>query len=316
MSPVHYQDLDHGITVIDAEIQRPGLAACYLIREGDRAAFVEAGTAHSVPGLLQVLEEKGIGRDQVDYVIPTHVHLDHAGGVGVLMEQLPQARLVIHPRGARHMIDPSKLRAGAAPVYGEEAMDRMFGPLLPVPEERVIQAGEGDSIQLNGRTLAFLDTPGHAKHHFSIVDEKGRGIFSGDTFGLSYREFDTERGAFAFPTTTPVQFDPEALHASVDRLVDRGLDFMYLTHYGRVGDLERLRREQHEMIDAFVVLAREHANDGETRHGALVEGMMALLMERLKAHGCTLPETRVRELVGMDVELNVQGLEFWLDHAG
>ncbi|SFM57388.1 Glyoxylase, beta-lactamase superfamily II [Ectothiorhodospira mobilis] len=316
MSPVHYQDLDHGITVIDAEIQRPGLAACYLIREGDRAAFVEAGTAHSVPGLLQVLEEKGIGRDQVDYVIPTHVHLDHAGGVGVLMEQLPQARLVIHPRGARHMIDPSKLRAGAAAVYGEEAMDRIFGPLLPVPEERVIQAGEGDSIQLNGRTLAFLDTPGHAKHHFSIVDEKGRGIFSGDTFGLSYREFDTERGAFAFPTTTPVQFDPEALHASVDRLVDRGLDSMYLTHYGRVGDLERLRREQHEMIDAFVVLAREHADDGETRHGALVEGMMALLMERLKAHGCTLPETRVRELVGMDVELNVQGLEFWLDHAG
>ncbi|MCG5495319.1 MULTISPECIES: MBL fold metallo-hydrolase [Ectothiorhodospira] len=309
-----YQELGHGITLIDAQIQRPGLAACYLIQEGDRAAFVETGTALSVPGLLEVLEHKGITRDQVDYVIPTHVHLDHAGGAGALMSHLPQARLVIHPRGARHMIDPSKLIAGATAVYGEEAMARMFGEILPIPEERVIQAQDGDTVSLNGRTLTFLDTPGHAKHHFSVVDEAGHGAFSGDTFGLSYREFDTDRGAFALPTTTPVQFDPDALHASVDRLVDQGLDAMYLTHYGRVNDLSRLQAEQHEMIDAYVDMARAHADAGEGRHEALVEGMMALLVKRLRTHGCDMPEPRVRELLGMDVELNVQGLEFWLDH--
>ncbi|ANB02638.1 MBL fold metallo-hydrolase [Ectothiorhodospira sp. BSL-9] len=309
-----FKDLGHGITLIDAQIQRPGLAACYLIQEGDRAAFVETGTALSVPGLLEVLEHRGIGRDQVDYVIPTHVHLDHAGGAGALMSHLPQARLVIHPRGARHMIDPSRLIAGATAVYGEEAMARMFGEILPIPEERVIQAEDGDTVSLNGRTLTFLDTPGHAKHHFSVVDEDGHGVFSGDTFGLSYREFDTDRGAFALPTTTPVQFDPDALHASVDRLMDQGLDYMYLTHYGRVEDLPRLRVEQHEMIDAYVNMARAHADIGEGRHEALVEGMMALLVTRLRAHGCHMPESRIRELLGMDVELNVQGLEFWLDH--
>ncbi|MGM0676032.1 MAG: MBL fold metallo-hydrolase [Pseudomonadota bacterium] len=310
-----HQDLGHGITLIDAQIQRPGLAACYLIQEGDRAAFMETGTALSVPGLLEVLELKGIGRDQVDYVIPTHVHLDHAGGAGALMRHLPQARLVIHPRGARHMIDPSKLIAGAAAVYGEEAMARMFGEILPIPEERVIQAADGDTVSLNGRTLTFLDTPGHAKHHFSVVDEMGHGVFSGDTFGLSYREFDTNRGAFALPTTTPVQFDPDALHASVDRLVDQGLEYMYLTHYGRVGDLARLQAEQHELIDAYVDMAREHGDTGEGRHEALVEEMMTLLVKRLRAHGCDLPEPRIRELLGMDVELNVQGLEFWVDQA-
>ncbi|MCG5500412.1 MBL fold metallo-hydrolase [Ectothiorhodospira lacustris] len=315
MNQPHFQDLDHGITLIDAQVVRPGLAASYLIVENGRAAFVETGTSHSVPMLLKALEQKGLSREQVDYVIPTHVHLDHAGGAGTLMEQLPNAELVIHPRGARHMIDPSKLIAGATAVYGEAVMARDFGTILPIPESRVIQADDGGSVSLNGRELVFLDTPGHARHHFCVVDAKGRGIYTGDTFGIAYRELDTERGAFVYPTTTPVQFEPEALHASVDRLVGQGLDYMYLTHFGRVGgeELSRLQTEQHEMIEEFLVLGRAHRKDGEGRHQALCDGMMALFVKRLAAHGCRLPESRIRELLAMDVELNVQGLEVWLD---
>ncbi|AGA34979.1 Beta-lactamase related protein [Thioalkalivibrio nitratireducens DSM 14787] len=313
MNDVYYEDLDRGITMIDAQLFRQGQVSTYLIVEDGRAAFVETGTAHSVPALLWVLERKGVPREHVDFVIPTHVHLDHAGGAGALLRQLPNARLVIHPRGARHMIDPAKLNAGAAAVYGEGEMNRLFGQVVPVPAERVIEAADGDEVDLNGRRLRFLDTPGHARHHFCVVDETGDGIFTGDTFGLSYRWFDTGRGPFVLPTTTPVQFDPEALHASVGRLVAQGLNYMYLTHYSRVGDLHRLQRDLHELIDRYVEMARAHADAGPSRHQRLCDDMMQMLLVRLRDHGCTLPEARIRELLGPDVDLNVQGLEVWLD---
>jgi glyoxylase-like metal-dependent hydrolase (beta-lactamase superfamily II) len=315
MNDVHFEDLGHGITMIDAQLYRQGQVATYLIVEGGRGTFVETGTAHSVPGLLSVLERKGVARENVDYVIPTHVHLDHAGGAGELLRHLPNARLVIHPRGARHMIDPARLNAGATEVYGADQMERLFGRVVPVPAERVIEAGDGDAVDFNGRPLRFLDTPGHARHHFCVVDEVGDGIFTGDTFGLSYRWFDTARGPFVLPTTTPVQFEPESLHESVDRLMAEGLGYMYLTHYSRVGDLARLQGDMHALIDSYVTMARSHADAGESRHDILCEEMMQLMMRRLSDHGCTLPETQVRELLGPDVDLNVQGLEVWLDKA-
>jgi len=313
MSEGLFQELGHGVTLIETGFQRPGLAASYLVEEGGRAAFVETGTSLSVPGLLQALEQRGVPRAAVDYVIPTHVHLDHAGGAGELMSHLPNARLVIHPRGSRHMIDPSKLIAGATAVYGEEEIRRSYGTIVPVPAERVIEAPDGAQVDLNGRALRFLDTPGHASHHFCVVDEQGRGIYTGDTFGISYREFDTDKGPFIFPTTTPVQFDPDALHASIDRLVGEGLDYMYLTHYGRVAEPARLSEGLHEQIDRFVTIGRELANAGEARHGLLTERLMEDLLGRLARHGCGLQESVQEELLAMDVELNVQGLEVWLD---
>ncbi|MFN2348900.1 MAG: MBL fold metallo-hydrolase [Thioalkalivibrio sp.] len=313
MSNIYYEDLGDGITMIDAQLFRQGQVSTYLMIQGERAAFIETGTAHSVPGLLAVLDDKGIPRKNVDYIIPTHVHLDHAGGAGALMQHLPNARMVIHPRGARHMIDPEKLNAGASAVYGETQMERLFGKVVPVNEERIIEADDGFELDFNGRLLRFLDTPGHARHHFCVVDEAGDGIFSGDTFGLSYREFDTEHGPFVFPTTTPVQFDPDALHSSVDRLVDQGLAYIYLTHYSRVGDLPRLQADMHELIDAFVAMAREHAHDGNARHANLCRKMMTLLLKRARAHGCTLPVSEMTKLLGPDVGLNVQGLGVWLD---
>lgn len=315
MNDVHFEDLDHGITMIDAQLYRQGQVSTYLVVEHGRAAFIETGTAHSVPGLLWVLERKGIPREHVDFVIPTHVHLDHAGGAGELLRHLPNARLVIHPRGARHMIDPGKLNAGATAVYGEEQMERLFGRVVPVSADRVIEANDGDTVDFNGRPLRFLDTPGHARHHFCVVDEVGDGIFSGDTFGLSYRWFDTARGPFVLPTTTPVQFEPEALHTSVDRLMAEGLGYMYLTHYSRVGDLPRLQQNMHELIDRYVEMAHAHADAGANRHPILCEEMMQLLINRLREHECPLPEEEIRELLAPDVDLNAQGLEVWLDKA-
>jgi len=309
------QDLPHGITTIDTGYCRPGFDASHLLVEKGQAALVDVGTAFSVPRLLQVLETKGIAREAVRYVMVTHVHLDHAGGAGSLLRYLPNAQLVAHPRGAPHLIDPAKLIAGATAVYGEERFNALYGEIVPVAAERVITAPDNLELRLNGRPLLFLDTPGHARHHYCIYDAASRGMFSGDTFGLSYRDFDSEKGPFIFPTTTPVQFDPKALHASIERLLSFNPARMYLTHYGCVEIVPRLADELHVMIDAFVGLAREAAAEGEDRHAMLVAGLNRLLLSALQAHDCGLPQARMRELLAVDVELNAQGLEIWLNKS-
>jgi glyoxylase-like metal-dependent hydrolase (beta-lactamase superfamily II) len=313
MSSPYFEDLGHGISMIDAELYRQGQVSTYLMLEGQHAAFVETGTSHSVPALLQVLERKGIPRANVDYVIPTHVHLDHAGGAGALLQHLPNAQLLIHPRGARHMIDPAQLNAGATAVYGEESMERLFGRILPVPPERIRIMQHEETLDFRGRPLQFLDTPGHALHHFCVVDVVGNGIFTGDTFGLSYRWFDTDRGPFILPTTTPVQFDPVALHASIDRLMQVGLPYMYLTHYSRVGDLSRLQADLHAWIERYVAMALEHADDGAARHERLCATLRESLLQHLREHGCTLSDAEICDYLDPDIDLNAQGLEVWLD---
>src|SRR5215471_20479487 len=130
----------HGITAIDTEYLYPGHAAAHLIEDSGHAAFVDVGTNSSVPYLLGALDELGIAREAVDYLLLTHVHLDHAGGAGALMRELPNARAVLHPRGAPHMIDPSRLVAGSRAVYGEERFAQFYGELVPIPRERVLVA--------------------------------------------------------------------------------------------------------------------------------------------------------------------------------
>ena len=307
-------DYEHGISAIDAGYNRPAQVAIHLLVEGQRAAFIDTGIPRSVPAALDALTGRGLTPEQVDYVIVTHVHLDHAGGAGRLMQACPNARLVVHPRGARHLIDPAKLLAGVAAVYSEAEMSRSFAGVLPVPAERVIEAPDGFSLTLNGRPLLFLDTPGHARHHFCVIDERAAAAFTGDTFGLSYREFDTARGAFIFPTTTPVQFDPEALHASIDRIVRHRPKQLFLTHYGRVTDVPRLAADMHEMIAAFVVLAERNRAAGTARRQALIDAQARLLWPRLQAHGTRLARAQALAILQDDLVLNAQGLEVWLDN--
>lgn len=302
----------HGIHTIDTGFVRPQFDAAYLIVEKGRGAFVDCGTNHAVPRMLAALGEAGLTPADVDWLILTHVHLDHAGGAGELIARLPNARLVVHPRGARHMIDPAQLWAGASAVYGEAVMEQTYGRLRPIPAERVIQAPDGHVVDLAGRLLRCLDTPGHAKHHFCVYDERANVCFTGDTFGLSYREFDTAQGPFILPTTSPVQFDPEALHASIDRLVALQPEAMYLTHYGRVEAAEQLAADLHVQIDAMVALARAAAGQPD-RHAAMMEALTDLYAARAEAHGWTQRREALRQLLGMDIELNAQGLGIWLD---
>ena len=314
------QPLDHGIHVIDTGFHRPMFDASCLIVENGRAAFVDTGTNESVPRLLAALDAANVALEAVDYVIATHVHLDHAGGVGLLMQQLPAARLVVHPHGARHLIDPGRLMSSASGVYGEDEVLRAYGRVVAVPAARVLRTEDGMTLDFAGRPLTFLDTPGHARHHHCIWDARSRGWFTGDTFGLSYREFDTPKGAWVMPTTTPVQFEPEALRHSVQRLLAYHPECMYLTHFGRVTDVPRLGALLLGQMDEMVELALELTTAlttalpaDATRHAAMMRGFGAIHLKRLREHGCTLAEVRIDELLALDLELNAQGMAVWLN---
>ncbi len=310
--PSYAQDLGDGIFAIDTGFHRPVFDAAYLMVENGRAAFIDSGTNFAVPRLLATLEALGLAREAVEYVIPTHVHLDHAGGVGQLMQNLPAATAIVHPRGARHMIDPSALVAGATAVYGEEEMARSYGSIVGVPAQRVRESADGMSIDLAGRLLRFLDTPGHARHHHCIWDTRTRGFFTGDTFGLSYREFDTDKGPWLLPTTTPVQFEPDKLRESVQRLLSCQPECMYLTHYSRVRDVQRLGASLLEQLARLVAIGRGLKNAPD-RHEALKRALLAEYVAITAAHGCRFSEAELTRLLGVDLELNAQGMGVWLD---
>ncbi len=306
--------LEHGIHVIDTGFHRPRFDAAYLIVESGRAAFVDTGTNHSVPRLLAGLDALGLEPDAVDMVIATHVHLDHAGGVGLLMQHLPSARLIVHPRGARHLIDPTRLVQSATTVYGAEEIERSYGTIVGVAAERVQATTDGMMLALAGRPLVFLHTPGHAMHHHCIWDAASQSFFTGDTFGLSYREFDTGRGPWITPTTTPVQFQPEALRHSIARLLAYAPRHLNLTHYGRVGDVPRLAALFLAQLERMVELAKSLPADA-ARHQALQDGLEAILLHSLREHGVTLSDERIHELLALDLELNAQGIAIWLDRS-
>lgn len=305
---------DSSIHTIDTGFQRAHFDAAYLIVENGRGAFIDCGTSLSVPAMLAALGDAGLTPAQVDWLILTHVHLDHAGGAGQLMRQLPSAQLYVHPRGAPHMIDPTRLIAGATAVYGAEEIARSYGEIVPVPAERVVVAEDGGRISLAGRELLSIDTPGHARHHLCVWDVRSRSWFCGDTFGLSYRELDSANGAFILPTSSPVQFEPEAMIASIRRMLATDPQTMYLTHYGAVGTPQRLGEALVEQVEAMAAIARGCDSRGD-RHRCLVAALTELYQERARAHACPLDDAALEDVLAMDIELNAQGLESWLDRA-
>jgi glyoxylase-like metal-dependent hydrolase (beta-lactamase superfamily II) len=300
-----------GITAVDTEYVRPGMAAAHIIHQGDAAAFVDVGTNYSVPHLLAALQELQIAPEAVEYLFITHVHLDHAGGAGLLLQSLPNARAVVHPRGAPHLIEPAKLIGASKLVYGEELYRQLYGELIPIDARRVITSEDCKLMALQGRPLQLLHTPGHALHHYCVVDLQHRNVFTGDTFGLSYRELDTAQGAFGVPTTTPTQFDPEQLIASIDRLMATGAQAAYLMHYSRVTGLPVIAASLKTQIRQLAAMALRHAAAADPYAGIYAD-MRALWIELAREHGLAEPQASVDEYLSKDLDLNTQGLIAWL----
>jgi glyoxylase-like metal-dependent hydrolase (beta-lactamase superfamily II) len=301
------------VRVIEAEYQgQTHFVSAYLLVHEGRAAFVETATESAVPAFLAALQDAGCTVEDVDWVIPTHAHLDHAGGAAALMEKCPNATLVAHPKAAPHLIDPSKLVKSAAAVYG--GMDRfreLYGDVRGIPAERVRVPEDGETIDWNGRPLTFLYTRGHANHHFVVVDPTTKGVFTGDSFGIAYPELQSE-GIFAFPSCTPTDFDAQAARESLDRILATGCERIYLTHWG-------IREDPHEVA--------EHLRPEIDRYEAWVDEAEASDMDddALDAHFDRLIRARFDELLAAksfgdapatrrkletDIDLNGQGLAF------
>lgn len=306
------------IHTLDALYYQPELASIHLIQSNDRIAIVDTGTQYSVPQVEKALSDLSLGYENVDYVILTHIHLDHAGGAGALMALCEHAKLIVHPKGARHMVDPSKLVAGASAVYGEQEFNRLYGRVTPVAEQRIVQPQDGDIIDFAGRPLLFLDTPGHASHHHCIVDLQSHSVFTGDTLGIAYRALRNDDRCFVMPTTTPVQFNPDALHASIDKVMSHEPATLYLTHYGPITPNAGMIAGLHEQIDDYVMLTQQAVDEDSEEDGdfaaALTQKIEDYLVRRCINHVAGIDQAVVRKWVALDAQLNAQGLAFWWNH--
>ncbi|MBF0437594.1 MAG: MBL fold metallo-hydrolase [Magnetococcales bacterium] len=297
-----YQEIHAGVTRIDVEYVRPGFAAAWLVREQDQAVFVETGPLPAVPILLEALTRQGLSPEAVQAILVTHVHLDHAGGAGELLRHLPNARLVVHPRGVEHLTDPSRLIEGAKVVYGTERFLATLGGATPVDPARITTAKDGELFFLQDRPLILLDTPGHSLNHLCIFDEKSRGLFTGDAFGLSYREFDGGIRPLIIPATTPTQFDITQYRATLQRLAALQPEWLLMTHFGPLPFQPELTDDLDRQLQHYQQLA-EKTNEKNLFHA---------LTTLTSAHLNTLqiPNDSLN-LLEMDLNLNAQGLAIW-----
>ena len=310
----YYQGYGNGVYCIDSGYVDNQYCAIYLLIEGDEVAIIETGTNHTVNRVLSVLSDLNIDRQQIKYVIPTHIHLDHVGGASAMMNLFPQARLIIHPRGARHVIDPTKLIEGSKSVYGESLFHRLYGDIHPVEKNRVDIARDLTQFSLGQRQLIFIDTPGHARHHFCIYDAKSNGIFSGDTFGISYPLMQNLPHGL-MPSSSPVHFDADALVSSIDRLIDYRPDYVYLTHFGRIEDPISKAANLKQWIIDIVNECRttqpvdKHSTDKLEK--SLREMAITKLSENLNGG-----IDQLMKLLSTDIRLNAQGLAVWWQTGG
>ncbi|TGN19061.1 MBL fold metallo-hydrolase [Leptospira idonii] len=284
------------------------VACAYLLVENGRGTFVEVNTTHALPHLLGKLKEVGLKPEDVDYVIVTHVHLDHAGGSSALLRVCPNAILLAHPKTAKHLIHPSRLIESSTSVYGEEMFRKLYGTIDPVQESRIRVMADGESLEWGDRKFIFHYTRGHANHHFCIYESKSNSIFTGDSFGISYPGLELGK-RFIFPTTTPTDFHYEEAVRSLDIIVNTGAKTAYLTHFDGLGDL----KGQSIYLKQGLDLCKEAIEGaGAVSDPSLltsyfeskVKDMIQTLADR---QGADLT-SKDWELLEIDVNLNAQGL--------
>ena len=296
-------DIAPGLIRCDTGYMRAGHTACYLVLDQDRAAIIDTGVGASVPGILDALARRGVRREAVDWIIPTHVHLDHAGGAGALMQALPNARLGIHPSGAEHMADPTRLEAGVRSLYGDAFFDREYAPLTPVARERIDALEDGATVFVGKRPLDVLHTPGHAWHHLSVSDVTTAVLIAGDAFGASYPGYVQERGLFLVPVVPPPQFDPAAYRSTLARIVALAPSQVAPAHFPLIHNVDAAASLLEAMLDAAIEWTWQAASAAD-------------LNQRLLDGWCRwLPADATREQLerdfGLDIWLTSEGLWLW-----
>lgn len=274
-----------GVYLLDVwQFGQPGTGGVYLL-SGAEAALVEAGTSLAVPRILAGLEGVGIPREAVRWIFVTHVHLDHAGGAGALVRELPRAQVVVHPRGAKHLSDPSKLVASVREAVGDRFP--LYGEAIPIPEERLFPAQDGERFTVGAHTLRAVFSPGHAPHHLCFLEEVKGLLFTGDAAGL-YLE------GRLYPATPPPSFDLAASLDTLARLQGLNPKALLYTHFGLRPGAEGLEKYG-ELLRWWVELV-----EGEREEGAV--------LAELARQGWPVEDERVRE----DLLMSVRGVHMYL----
>lgn len=282
----------------------------YVIQE-EKLTIVETGPSPSVKHLKEGLQELGFSLDEVKYIIVTHIHLDHAGGAGLLLQECPNAKVVVHPKGARHLAEPERLIAGARAVYGSK-FDDLFDPIVAIPEERLLTRAEGETLQIGENcTLTFFDTPGHANHHFGIYDPVSNGMFTGDTVGVRYEQLAKDGVNLVLPSTSPNQFNPEAMQKAIERFQNMKLSYIYYGHFGMTADAEAGLAQVSEWLPLFLETAKDVKRE-QKDHEELAKRLLALVKDHLR--GQEIPDDHeVYQIIQIDTEVGAMGLLDYLE---
>jgi glyoxylase-like metal-dependent hydrolase (beta-lactamase superfamily II) len=298
------------VITIDCNYIEKNIAAAFLMIEGEEGAFIENNTAHSVPILLSELEKNSINKENVKYLIITHVHLDHAGGTSELLKYCPNAIVLAHPKAAPHIIDPKRLIDSSISVYGKEKFYSLYGDIQPVASEKVRIMQDGEELKFGERTLKFIYTRGHANHHFVIHDSKTNGIFTGDSFGIGYLNIQKGNKPFLFPSTTPTDFNAEEAKLSVNKILETGAEKAYLTHFG---EWNHMKEGAEQLLSSIEIMEsiRLSAIKSELKDDELQFYCEEKIKEFMKqeVEKRNLPVS-INEYLKFDCDINAMGLAF------
>jgi glyoxylase-like metal-dependent hydrolase (beta-lactamase superfamily II) len=277
------------------------VTAGYLVH-GDAPVLVETGSQSSVPSLLAALDELGVSPGELAGVAVTHIHLDHAGGVGDVARAFPAATVYVHEKGARHLVDPDRLVASAALVYGP-LLDSLYGRLDATPAERIHVLADGEEIVVApGRVLTTVDSPGHAKHHLALHDSASGILFAGDAVGVRLPDAGVLR-----PSTPPPDFDLDQAVHSLHRFAARRPSGLALAHYGLLAEPDAVLAEAEETLRRWASVAEQAWRAGADIAAALDDAFAADLSD-------VDPAQRVKLDTLNGVHSNAAGFRRWLDH--
>lgn len=271
--------LDERIYLIDGfDLDVSNRTGTYVIKE-EELTLIETGPSPSVKYIKAGLTALGHSLSEVKYIIVTHIHLDHAGGAGLLLKECPNAQIVVHPRGERHLVDPKKLAAGARAVYGE-SFSELFDPIIPVPADRLLIKGEGDTLKIGSNcVLEFWDTPGHAKHHIGIYDPVSNGMFTGDTVGIRYEQLIASGIDLFLPSTSPNHFNPSDMEASIRRVKEKGLNRIYYGHFGMTEKVEEALGQVTDWLQVYMEVGEQAVAEGRG-----YDTISRRLLDRVRGH--------------------------------
>ena len=306
-----FSSFDKNIFCFDANYMRQKFASIHFINQNNKLLIIDTATNYSAKRFLNALHTMNISPEFVEWIILTHVHLDHAGGAGLLMKMCPNARLAVHSRGARHMINPEKLWASVVSVYGKEDAEKQYGKLIPVDESRIVVVGEGEVINFQGRRLQIFDAPGHANHHIIIFDEESKSFFTGDAFGIAYPELTSKDGEFIFISSTPTQFEPVKFDNTIKKIIRHKPKCCFLTHFSKIKNIEKNGHELLKQLDEFVRITQQAGSNHGKLQERIREKLFELLYEKSKKMNLNISKREFGNLLSLDLSLNAQGLEYW-----